>query len=315
MTRVLVVDPGAPWWQQRLGELFPGIRVDAAPSWDEAAPYLPEAEVLLSMGLGLRPDTLAAMESLRWLHCLLAGPDHLLGTLARRPDVVLTSTRGVHGPQMTEMALLHMLTHARGLAEVVRNQQAHVWRPPAQSLLSGKTATVVGLGTVGRGLAPVLGALGMHVRGVSRDRGPVAGVDELFGRDQLVQAVTGADFVVVLLPGGPDTERLVDADVLAAMRPTAHLTNLGRASVVDTGALLAALREGRIGGAGLDVLPAEPPADDDPLWDLPNVLLTPHLGGRSDRYAEQALTVVEPNLRAWLADRPDQLVNVVERPA
>lgn len=313
MTRLLVVDPGAQWWQQRLAERFPEIRVDGGPTYDEAAAYLPDAEILVTMGLGLTPALLAELRSLRWLHCLLAGTDHLVDTLAGRPDVVLTSTRGVHGPQMTEMALLHMLAHARRLTEVMHNQQAHLWRPPVQSMLSGKTVTVVGLGTVGRALAPVLRALGMHVRGVSRGRGPVAGVDELYGRDRLTEAVREADFVVVLLPGGPDTERMVDADVLAAMKPTAHLTALGRPSAIDHGALLRALREGRLGGAGLDALPAEPPAADDPFWDLPNVLLTPHLGGRSDRYAEQALTVLEPNLRSWLADRPGELVNVVDR--
>lgn len=314
-SRVLVVDPGAEWWRERLTGLFPGLPVDAARSHAEAGPFLERAEVLVTMGIHLGPDVTTAMPNLRWVHCLLAGWDQMRAGIDARPDVLLTTTRGVHGPQMTEMALLHMLAHARRLPEVVRQQAGHVWRPVEQRLLSGRTVTIVGLGAVGRALAPVCAALGMSVQGVSRDAGPVPGVGRLFDRGHLVDAVRDADFVVLLLPAGPDTDGLVDADVLAAMKPTAHLTSLGRATVLDHAALLAALRAGRLAGAGLDVLPTEPPVADDPLWDLPNVLLTPHLGGRSDRYPEQALTVVEPNLRAWLAGRPDDLRNVVDRTA
>lgn len=128
-----------------------------------------------------------------------------------------------------------------------------------------------------------------------------------------MEAVRDLDYLVIAIPYGPETEGLVGAEVIAAMKPTAILVNLARGRVVDEDALVDALREGRIGGAGLDVFATEPLPPDSPLWVLDNVLVTPHLAGWSDRYVEQALTVVEPNLRDYLAGERGRLRNVVER--
>ena len=182
--------------------------------------------------------------------------------------------------------------------------------PP--TVLWRKTVVVVGLGTSGQTMARVFAALGMRVLGVSRSERPVEGVDRILPRDRLVEAVAEADFVVLALPGGADTERIVDAAVLDAMKPSAFLVNVARGSVVDEEALVAALREGRIAGAGLDVFAREPLPDESPLWELENVVVTPHLAGRSDRYVEQALAIVEPNVRAFLAGRREDIVNVVD---
>jgi D-2-hydroxyacid dehydrogenase (NADP+) len=251
------------------------------------------------------------MARLEWVHCLISGTDQLRPALEERRDILLTSSRGIHGPQMSEMALLHMLWLNRQAGRMHRNQLVHVWEAWEQRALDGKTVGIVGLGAIGERLARVCKALDMTVYGVSRTDRPVDGVDRVFDRSQLVDVAGQVDFLVLVLPRTADTEDLVDAEVLAAMRPTAFLVNLARGGVVDEDALLQALRDGRIAGAGLDVFATEPLPVDSPFWDLENVLVTPHVGGRSDRYGQQLLTIVEPNLRRYLAGDRKDMINVV----
>jgi phosphoglycerate dehydrogenase-like enzyme len=214
---------------------------------------------------------------------------------------------------MTETALLHMLTLARRGKQLVRNQDARRWEVLPPTVLSRKRVTIVGLGTAGATMARVFAALGMRVVAVSRTERHVEGVERILPRERLADAVADADFVVLALPGGDETAGLVDTTVLAAMKPTAFLVNVSRGSVVDEDALVAALQDGGIAGAGLDVFAAEPLPPESPLWELDNAVVTPHLAGRSDRYVEQALGIVEPNLRAFLAGRRGDIVNVVDR--
>jgi D-2-hydroxyacid dehydrogenase (NADP+) len=140
---------------------------------------------------------------------------------------------------------------------------------------------------------------------------PIPGADRVFPREELARIAPELDFLVLVVPADAGTRHLVDAGLLAAMKPTAYLVSLGRGAVVDEEALARALREGTIAGAGLDVFDVEPLPADSPLWGLANVIVTPHAGGHHDRSAQQALTVLGPNLRAYLDGRPDQMINLV----
>ena len=314
---VLVVDFAAEAYAARLRGVLDGVTVRTEQSFDAAEPHFDDAEVVVTMGIPvhgllLTPDIVERMPRLGFVQSLLAGTELVERAVAGR-DVLVASTRGIHGPQMTETALLHMLTLARRGRELLRNQDARRWEVLPPTVLWRKTVGVVGLGTAGQAMARVFAALWMRVLGVSRSDRPVEGVEHILSRARLVKAVAEADFVVLALPGGADTERIVDAAVLDAMKPSAFLVNVARGSVVDEEALVAALRERRIAGAGLDVFAREPLPDESPLWELENVVLTPHLAGRSDRYVEQALAIVEPNVRAFLAGRREDIVNVVDR--
>jgi len=264
-------------------------------------------------GLHLNHDVVDQMPQLEWVQCLLAGHEHLDDALSTRPKVLLTTVRGVHAPQMAETVLLHMLVLARRVKQQIANQHAHHWEPWPQPLLEGRSVAVVGLGESGRRIALTCHGLGMTVYAVSRTEGEAAGVERVFERSELTDVAALVDFLVLAVAGGPETKRMVDASVLAAMRESGVLINVSRGSVIDEQALIAALKTGRIAGAGLDVFETEPLPSDSELWELDNVFVTPHIGGRSDRYAEQALAVVGPNVRAFLEGRHDDMRNVVVR--
>ena len=218
---------------------------------------------------------------LQWVHTMAAGG----GALVRAADlsadqlerVTFTTSAGVHAGPLAEYALFGLLAGAKNLPRLRSDAARHEW--PDRWLmgqLREQTVLVVGLGGIGREVARLLAALGTRVIGTSRRGEPVDGVAELVHPADLAAVVGRVDGIVVTLPGTAATERLVSADVLAAVRPGATLVNVGRGTVIDEDALASALRDGRIGFAALDVFAAEPLDPVSPLWDLPNVLISPH---------------------------------------
>jgi D-2-hydroxyacid dehydrogenase (NADP+) len=315
--QVLVVDRRSEWYAAALRGGFPEVEVTAAASFAAAQPRLATTQVLVTMGVPLpgihfTADVAAQMQRLEWVQCLLSGYEIVRKALAGRRAVLVSTVAGIHGPQMSEMALLHMLALSRGLPTMLRNQQARTWERVPQLILESKTVGIVGMGAVGTHLARVCQAFGMRVYGFSRTVRPVTGVDRMCPRDALIQVARELDFLVLVVPADAETSQLVNAELLAAMKPTAFVINLGRGAVVAEEALIKALQAGTIAGAGLDVFAAEPLPADSPLWQLDNVIVTPHAGGHHDLYAEQTLSVLVPNLRAYVEGRRDQMVNLVD---
>jgi phosphoglycerate dehydrogenase-like enzyme len=311
-SEMLVVD-----WRPREWDAFiertPAVRVHVAGSWEEAGPQLASAQILVSIGLDFTRDVVAKMSALQWMQGMGTGMDHLLAALVDRPDVLLTSATGIHGPQMTEGALSHMLCLSRDMRRSWRAEGERQWDGWDPQMLAGRTVGIVGIGTSGAYLARVCKALGMTVLGVSRTARDVAGIDRMHPREELPAVAAEVDFLVLTVPLSEETTRLVDARVFDAMKPSAYLINIARGAVVDTDALVAALRSGSIAGAGLDALDIEPLPSDSVLWDLDNVFITAHIAGRSDRYVDAVLTVLEPNLQCWLDGDFDGMRNVVQR--
>ncbi|MFT4210958.1 MAG: D-2-hydroxyacid dehydrogenase [Microbacterium sp.] len=279
---------------------------------DELIDLADSVEVYLTTGVGLSPDVVRALPRLRWIQAVVSGTDQLRDAMTARPDVLVTSAAGIHAAQMSEMVLMHMLGLSRRIRDLVHHQDAHAWRRLPQAVLDGKTVGIVGLGASGARLAALCALLGMTVLGINRSGTPVAGVDRLYRLDELTDLAADVDFLVLLIPETPETHRVVDASVFAAMKPTSFVINLARGGVLVEHDLIQALETGQIAGAGIDVADPEPLAPTSPLWDLPGVLVTPHLAGQSDRYIELLLDrVVEPNLAAYLNDDHDALLNVV----
>jgi D-2-hydroxyacid dehydrogenase (NADP+) len=232
-----------------------------------------------------------------------------------RPETMVTNMHGMHGVPMTEAALLAMLSLSRNAPLLFRNQVLRRWERFPPNLLYGRTAGIFGVGAIATMLAPQLKSLGMRVIGISSGKRPVAGFDRIYGREELVVAVREVDFLILLTPYSAETHNLVDAKVLAAMKPTSFLINLARGGVVDEGALLDALRAGRIAGAALDVFAAEPLPEDHPFWAMENVIVSPHLGGFNDSYVAQTLPVLLENIRRFVAGEFDAMLNIVRRGA
>lgn len=313
VNKVLIVDSEYKKYQNHLEPIFPEVDFSYALDGKAAGEFLRETEVIISICRWLTANIAMSAKNLRWIQCTITGTDHLDESLAGRPDIILTNGRGIHGPQMTEVTLLHMLALYRQVRRLTKNQETHVFDRFLPKVLDTRTVVILGLGSIAEHMAKTFKALGMIVYGISRTDRSVDGVDKIFSRENLNEAVAGADFLVALVPYGQDTDKIINAETFKAMKSSAFLINVARGGVVDEAALIEALRGGEIAGAGLDVYEVAPLPDDSPLWDLDNVFMTPFTGGRSDMYAERILTVIEPNLRAYIDGNLDQMINVVSR--
>jgi phosphoglycerate dehydrogenase-like enzyme len=259
-------------------------------------------------------DLLARSRRLGWVHAGSAGVDHLLPALASRPDIVLTNSAGVFERPIAEYVLGLMLAHAKGFDETARAQSERRWAYRETASLDGATLVVVGAGRIGTAIARLAAAMDMHVIGVRRtapDGAPPPMFARMVGIADLVTVVGEADFVAIATPATPATDRLVDARVLAAMKPTAFLMNVGRATAVDTAALTVALRDMVIAGAALDVFDEEPLPPDSPLWAVPNLLISPHMSGDAGGWGARIIELFAANLAAWREGLP--LEAVVDR--
>jgi len=241
---------------------------------------------------------------------LATGVDHFIRCPSLRPDVLLTSGRGIHGPAMRETVAYLMLSLTHDTPRVVKNQAEHRWdRSRPWPLLADKTAVVVGVGLSSIAIGRLLKAFGMRVIGVTRAPREVDGFDAMMPTESLPEAVAQADYLINILPGDAHNAGLIGRQVFSSMKPTAFFVNVGRGETVDEMALLDALTHRRIAGAGLDVFAKEPLPGDSPLWDLPNVFLTSHIGGLFREYEDYVMPILIENMRRFLLGRYDEMRN------
>jgi D-2-hydroxyacid dehydrogenase (NADP+) len=296
-----------------LAERFPELAIDVVDHHSKARPFMAEADALLTFGPHMKDEVLRGADKLRWVQALGTGVDNLIDLPSLRGDVIITNIRGIHGAPVSEAAIMMMLGLARDFAVSVRNQDRQAWvRWPAK-LLDGKTVGIFGVGQIAESLAPRCKAMGMTVVGFTSAKRELSGFDRMHERGELIARAGTLDFLVLLAPYSEETRNLVDARVLAAMKPSSYLINLARGGIVDENALLSALERGEIAGAALDVFQEEPLPAGHPLWSAKNVIITPHLGGFCDVYAERALVTVEHNMACFLRGDLDQMINVVRR--
>jgi D-2-hydroxyacid dehydrogenase (NADP+) len=285
-------------YREALARALPQCRFLAASEPGEALARAPEATILIAKAQDISAELVSAMPRLSWIQALTTGVDPIVA-LKLPPTIVITSARGIHGPQMSELTLLLMMALSRDFPRMLTNQRNTRWERWGQRLLQGKTLVIVGVGAISEALAARCQPFGLKVIGIT-NRTAVEHFDELLPQVRLHEAAGRADFLVVLVPYSPSTHHLINASVLAAMKPTAYLINVARGGVIDETALIEALRSHRIAGAGLDVFTNEPLPASSPLWSLDNVIITPHVGGMSDIYAEQILPLLLHNVRAYI---------------
>lgn len=278
----------------------------------ELARALPDAEVVVAQGLG--DDELALAQRLRWLSSWAAGVERVARPALLSRGIVLSNASGVHGPNIAEHLLAMILMFTRAMPRLHRAQLARRWernlasRADGPGELTGKTLLIVGLGRIGEALAVRARPFGVRIVAVKHDpstrHDAGVAVDELVGMDALDEVLGRADHVCLTVPLTHDTHHLIDARRLALLRAGAYLYNIARGPVIDQAALVDALRGGRLAGAGLDVFEHEPLPEDSPLWDLDNVILTPHVAGVTPHYFERAAALFADNLDRFLAGQP-----------
>jgi len=301
-------------YYDRLKAGFPELTIDMVDHHSKVGPHIGAADMLLTFGAHMSDHVLKDAKNLKWVQALGTGVDGITDQPSLADNVLVTNMHGLHGDSMSDSAMLSMLALARNLPRVVRSQTRHAWDRFPSRLLRGKTVGIFGVGAIAEDLAPKCKMFGMNVVGITSTKRELAGFDRMVGRDQLEEAVRELDYLILLMPYTPETRNIVNAKILAAMKPSSFLINLARGGVVDEDALVAALKEGKIAGAALDVFVKEPLPEDHPFWDMGNVIITPHLGGFHDQYPEQALPTIEENMRKFLAGDTKSMINVVKRP-
>ncbi len=288
----------------------------------EALAAVRGAEVYIGMGVPREIFVVATTgpeAALRWAHTGSAGVGAALYPEMLASDVMLTNSAGVMGPPIAETVLGMALYFARGFDLALETVRRHEWAKeaiyePSSPVreLGGATMGIIGYGGVGREVGARARALGMRVLATKRTPAPAPeGVELLFGDEGLRRLLAESDVVVLTVPGTRETKALIGREQLALMKREAVLINIARGTIVDEPALIEALRQGRLRGAGLDVFAKEPLPLDSPLWDMPNVLGTPHVSAVSPLYWQRETELIVENLGRYLAGRP--LLNGVDK--
>ena len=307
---LLILEQRAGEYKKALSPKFPDVVIHAAAQEAEVGKFIEQADILMTIRIS--EDLLKKASKLKWIHAMTTGVDYIVNLPSLRKEVTLTSTRGIHGPQVSEMAFLLMLALNRNFSEVVRNQDRGVWERWPGKLLWKKKVGILGVGVIGEEIARKCKVFGMEVFGIDIVRRKLDCVDAFYGPEDIVKVARDVDYLVIVAPRTPQTEKLVDSKVISAMKPTAFLLNLGRGEIVDEEALISALKSGKIAGAGLDTYWQEPLPKEHPFWKMKNVIVSPHFAGMSDIYVEQALTIFEENLRRFIKGEKRNLLNLVE---
>ena len=286
-------------------------RLDVFIDWDfdHFEESMKSAEVLVTWDLPTA-DLARVAPRLRWIHIIGAGVEHLCPMDWLPSGVTVVNNRGAHAAKGGEFALMAVLMLHNHLPAIVANQGRRHWESLFSTPVAGKTLLVVGTGNIGGGAARCCKAVGLHVIGVSRHGRAVDEVDEMYPADGLDEVLPRADFVFVATPLTAETRNLVDRRRQSLLKPGAGLVNVGRAATVDYEALADNLRSGHIGGAIIDVFDPEPLPPESELWDVPNLLVTPHVSADDgDTYVPMTLDLVFRNMRRYLAG--EALENVV----
>ena len=306
------------WFSDRLRQDFPQLEIVHLTSYDAIEKHIRDAEIAIAWSL--RPEQFKAAEKLRWIHSPAAAVHQLMFPELVNSDVILTNAREVHGPVVAEHVIALLFALAKRLPQAARLQQQHLWGQeamwrgrPRPREVAGATLGLVGLGSIGREVAKRASALGMRVAAVREhtEKGSPEAVEQVFAPSQLEQLLAPSDYVVLATPLTQATHGLMNSARLATMKPDSCLINVGRGPLVDEVALAQALRDKKIGGAALDVFDQEPLPAESPLWDLENLLITPHTAGLTEKLWERHYALISDNLRRYLAQQP--LLAVVDK--
>jgi D-2-hydroxyacid dehydrogenase (NADP+) len=301
---------------EKIRATAPSARVISKSELADQPELLERAAILFTQHAD--PSRIALAKNLRWVHTFGAGVEWLLtDAVVARADLRITNARGIHAQPIAEHVFGMILAFTRRIDGSVLQQQSQEWKPAALTgslrNLDGKTLGIVGLGAIGRRIAEIGKAFAMRVVGTRHSGEQTPSVDRTYGPEGLHKVLAESDYIVNALPLTAATHHAFDRAAFAALRPDAVLVNIGRGATIDTEALVAALKAGKLGGALLDVTDPEPLPRDHELWRLPNVLITPHYAGAHPGYAENVTEIFVENLARYQDGR--ELLNLVDKKA
>jgi phosphoglycerate dehydrogenase-like enzyme len=298
-----------PLMADSIRKRWPQMRVVHLPDYDRLPEELPDTDVFV--GYSLRAQQLVDGKKLKWIHSTAAGVSQLMYPELRDSGIVVTNPSGIFSIPMAEHIVGMLLALAKNFPDCVRQQDRGIWsqqklwdKPQQFTELNGKVLLIVGFGSIGRELAKRARAFEMRVWGVTRSgQGDLTHAEKIVATASLEDVLPYADYVVLAAPETSETKRLMGAAQMARMKPGARLLNVGRGSLLDEAALIAALESGALGGAALDVAEKEPLPPEDPLWKAPNLFITPHTSAVSDRLWARETDLFLQLLERWFDGR------------
>lgn len=290
---------------------LPDVRVLTANTLDELRARLPEAEVMVTSNRVYEAEAAGVIrelgKKLRWIQFTTSGIDKAIKN-GLPEGVPVTNASGSHARRVAEHAMSLLLAVIRQYGQTFAARPRQVWVrdevSPNTLSLERKTMLIIGLGAVGQDIARKAKAFDMRVIGVSRSTAPLANVDEIRPREQMLDAIAEADVIALSATYDGTTHHMIDAKAFAAMKPSAVLVNVARGLLIDEAAMIAALRDKRVFGAGLDVTSEEPLPAGSPLWSLPNVVLTPHIAGAGGDNTEAVVKIFADNYALYRQNAP-----------
>ncbi|OLS40506.1 D-2-hydroxyacid dehydrogenase [Bacillus sp. MRMR6] len=287
----------------QIQEIIPDWKIIAGKDkavWEE---HLQSAEVIAGWKKEIKEKCLQTDSQLKWLQTWSAGVDSLPLDSFEARNIAVTSANGVHSYPISETIFALMLGLTRKIHTYVRNQQAKVWHHGNMNLeLHEKTIAIIGVGAIGKEVARLAKAFRMKVIGVRHSGKPEEFVDEMYTTEDLTIVLSSSDYVIITLPLTKETNRLFGADQFNEMKPSAFLINIGRGEIVVEEDLINALQTGKIAGAGLDVFEKEPLDEKSPLWEIDNVIITPHTSGSTEHYNKRVIEdILIPNLKNYVS--------------
>jgi phosphoglycerate dehydrogenase-like enzyme len=301
--RIKLIAAAGPAQREQEGDTAARRQMDA---------ILGDAEVIY--GFSVPGNVIARAPHLKWIQVMAAGVDRYLTDDILRSRVTVTSVSGIHATTIGEFILGLMLMFVKRSDLCFQLKQQKRWQPFNPGILRGKTVGIIGLGNIGREAARLSKAFGMNVlatRRSAREGQKCRNVDKLIARENMKELLACSDFVVLTLPLTAQTRHIIGEAQLRSMKPTAYLINIARGNIIDEKALVRALKKKWIAGAGLDVFTQEPLPSDSPLWQLPNVIFSPHVAGGMENYIERTNGVFCENMERYLNKR--KLLNVVNK--
>ena len=285
----------------RIAAVAPGWDIVVAEKVEQAQEHVAQAEIVVVGSRKIIADCLNS-NSVKWIQVLSAGVDSLPLEALRDKGICLTNASGVHGLPISETMFAMMLAFARGLSTAIPDHVRGKWDSNRHSIteIHGKTLGILGVGAIGLEAARLGKAFGMRVFGMRRGGSEAPNVDRMFTPDKIDALLSECDYVMNVLPLTAETRHFMNQERFAHMKPTACYISAGRGQTTDQDALIAALENGTIACAGLDVVDPEPLPENSPLWGMENVILTPHISGRTDQYQNRAFEIFIENLAAYV---------------
>lgn len=279
--------------------------------------FLKKADILFDFDQTHLNDLPELAPNVKWMQATSSGIEHALHKLKyaeRMPNTIFTTAKGVHDQPLAEFCLMVMMAFNKKFVQTLERQKKKHWERFAGTDLRGRTIGIVGMGKVGQRVGQLCQAFGMKVLGVKRETKGIESAsvyaDELYSQSELHKILPRSEFLILIAPHTPETEKMIGEKELALLPKGAILINIGRGALIDESSLISSLQSGHLGGAGLDVFEVEPLPASSPLWDMPNVIVSPHSGSTSDRENELITDIFCENLKNFLKGKP--LINVID---